>query len=85
MSLQRVQVCPSMFAFRLPPVSFRSGSQPIKKLKVEADGPYISFGLCFSAWEELSDDIDREFILDGIKNGFDLIDKDANPTPVACF
>ena len=72
-----------MFAFRLPPVSFRSSSQPIKKLEV--DGPYTDFSLCFSAWEEeLSDDIDREFILDGIKNGFDIIDKDANPTPVHC-
>ena len=37
-------------------------------------------GLCLTAWEEeLQDDVDREFILSGIKHGFDIIDKDANP------
>lgn len=32
-------------------------------------------GLNFAAWEEeLQDDVDRTFILSGIKNGFDIID-----------
>ena len=69
----------------MPPVSFCSDPQPIKKLKVETDDPDTGLGLCFSAWEEeLSDDIDREFILDGIKNGFNIIDKDANPASAHC-
>ena len=72
-----------MFTFRLPPVSFCTNSQPIKKLGV--DGPRPSFSLCLSAWEEeLHGDIDREFILDGIKNGFNIIDADADPKPVHC-
>ena len=29
-------------------------------------------------------DVDREFILDGIKNGFNIIDADADPKPVHC-
>ena len=41
--------------------------------------------LCLAAWEEeLGNDIDRDFILDGIKNGFDIIDTTANPSPVQC-
>lgn len=41
--------------------------------------------LCLAAWEEeLGNDIDRDFILDGIKNGFDIIDTSANPSPVQC-
>ena len=42
-------------------------------------------GLCFAAWEEeLYDDCDRQFILNGIKNGFDIIDDDPEITPVSC-
>lgn len=37
----------------------------------------------YDAWaEELGDDPDRDFILNGIRNGFDIIDPDANPVPV---
>lgn len=65
----------------LPPISFSTNSQSIKKLDTNGISP--SFGLCYTAWEaELRGDIDREFILDGIKNGFDIIDKDAEPEPV---
>ena len=40
-------------------------------------------GLNLSAWEEkLGNDLDRDFILQGIKNGFDIIDEDANISPV---
>ena len=42
-------------------------------------------GLRLTAWEkELQDDVDREFILNGIKHGFDIIDTDANPELVEC-
>ena len=42
-------------------------------------------GLRLAAWEEeLSDDYDRHFILDGIKNGFNTVDKDVEVTPVSC-
>ena len=42
-------------------------------------------GLRLAAWEEeLGNDFDRQFILDGIKDGFDIIDADANITPVSC-
>lgn len=44
-----------------------------------------SYGLRFTAWEEeLQGDIDREFILNGLQNGFDIIDKDACPTKIQC-
>ena len=36
-------------------------------------------GLNLRAWEEeLGNDLDRDFILQGVKNGFDIIDADAN-------
>ena len=67
----------------MPPVSFSTDTQSFKKLKADSLPP--SFGLCFSAWEEeLCGDIDREFILDGIQNGFNIIDADADPKPVHC-
>ena len=41
--------------------------------------------MCLAAWEEeLANDCDRHFILNGIKNGFDIIDEDANIKPVSC-
>ena len=41
--------------------------------------------LCLAAWEEeLVDDCDRDFIISGIKHGFDIIDDDAGITPVSC-
>ena len=37
-------------------------------------------GLCMSAWrEELADDYDAPFILQGIENGFDIVDPSAVP------
>ena len=42
-------------------------------------------GLRLTAWEEeLGNDFDRQFILNGIENGFDIIDVDADITPVTC-
>ena len=42
-------------------------------------------GLCYAAWEEeLDNDIDRHFILNGIANGFDIIDNDSDISPVYC-
>lgn len=42
-------------------------------------------GLNLTAWEEeLHDDPDKEFILDGIKNGFDIIDPESDVFPVTC-
>lgn len=42
-------------------------------------------GLNFCAWEqELGNDIDSEFILHGIRNGFDIIDTDIVISPVSC-
>lgn len=39
----------------------------------------------FSAWEEeLADDFDKDFILNGLKYGFDIIDEGAAPHPVKC-
>ena len=40
-------------------------------------------GLCLTAWEEeLENDEDRDFILTGLTNGFDIIDSDACPAVV---
>ena len=42
-------------------------------------------GLNLTAWEEeLHDDPDKEFILNGIKNGFDIIDPESDVFPVTC-
>ena len=42
-------------------------------------------GLSFAAWEEeLRNDPVRQFILSGIKHGFDIIDADSEITPVDC-
>ena len=42
-------------------------------------------GLHLAAWEEeLGDDIDRKFILNGIKSGFDIIDEDSFVHPMTC-
>ena len=70
----RIQVATSVIPLRLT---------TNQKTKSRDLWPLYRFWPIFSAWEEeLSDDIDREFILGGIKNGFDIIDKDANSTPV---
>lgn len=43
--------------------------------------PNPGLGQCYAAWEEeLGADEDRVFILDGIKNGFDIVDCSAHPT-----
>ena len=53
----------------------------LKKLDQVLASPYD--GLRLAAWEEeLQDDEDRDFILNGITHGFDIIDKDATPRPV---
>ena len=42
-------------------------------------------GLNLTAWEqELNDDPDKEFLLNGISNGFDIIDEDSDISPVLC-
>lgn len=55
-----------------------------KKLEHAIATPHDT-SLRLAAWEEeLHDDEDRDFILSGIKHGFDIIDNDAEPTPVEC-
>ena len=45
--------------------------------------PNPGLAQCYAAWdEELEGDIDREFILNGIRHGFDIVDPGATPTPV---
>ena len=42
--------------------------------------------LSLAAWcEKLGNDPDREFILSGIENGFDIIDDNAEFAPVSCY
>ena len=44
--------------------------------------PTADITQCLPAWEnELKDDIDKFFVLDGIKNGFRLIEVGATPVP----
>ena len=72
-----------MFSPWMSPSAFSGDTCSVKKLaNVSANPPN---GLRLTAWEEeLQDDVDREFILNGIKHGFDIIDTDANPEPVEC-
>ena len=68
----------------MSPSSLRGVTLPSKKLDIASVSPQS--GLRLAAWEEeLQDDVDRDFILDGIMNGFDIIDKDASATPVQCI
>ena len=42
-------------------------------------------GLCPEAWaHELENDPDKDFLLNGIRNGFDIIDQDIHIKPVNC-
>lgn len=44
-----------------------------------------SLSSCLSVWEEeLSGDPDRNFILNGLRYGFDIIDEDASPSSAHC-
>lgn len=53
-----------------------------KKLGIEV---HPSPGLILSAWEEeLENDPDKHFILNGIRNGFDIIDPGSSITNVSC-
>ena len=67
----------------MSPFAFSGDTCSVKKLaNVSANPPN---GLRLTAWEEeFQDDVDREFILNGNKHGFDIIDTDANPEPVEC-
>ena len=63
---------------------FRPGVQPGSPCHCTFTGKKVVFevkplpGLCLAAWEEeLEDDCDRHFIINGIKHGFDIIDDDA--------
>ena len=67
----------------MPPVSLCPKSHSFKKLG--SDSPNSSLGFRLSAWEEeLKGDIDRKFILNGIKSGFDITDLASEPKPVQC-
>ena len=62
------------------------GGQPLsrwgKKLDIQVN-PLPSLNL--RAWEnELENDQDKQFLLHGIENGFDIIDDDVCITPVSC-
>ena len=82
MSLQRsMSVCAPVLSPRVSFAALCSDTLPKKLDKVS--NPHG--GLCLTAWEEeLQDDVDRDFILNGIMHGFDIIDKDAKPKPVQC-
>ena len=61
----------------------RSDTCSIKKLNIASVNP--SDGLRLSAWEEeLQNDVDIDFILNGIKHGSDIIDEHVTPVPVEC-
>ena len=70
-----------MFPFRLSPNSFGSDTPGVKKLNHDRR----QLGLCYTAWEEeLKNDFDKDFILEGLKNGFDIIDVSATLVQVHC-
>ena len=74
-------VCTSINAFCLAAVKTLSRyAHGGKKLGIEVNP---SPGLRFTAWEEeFKNDCDKSFLLDGIKDGFDIIDDDVHVTPV---
>ena len=84
MSLQGIlQVCSPVLSPGMSANASCSDTCSIKKLNNASVNP--SDGLRLSAWEEeLQDDVDHEFILNGIKHGFDINDKHVSPVPVEC-
>ena len=63
--------------------TFSGDSLSDKKLASVSASPQD--GLRLSAWEEeLQDDFDRDFLLNGIRYGFDITDQDASPASVEC-
>ena len=58
---------------------------PLSGKKLESARSQSPSGLSLAAWEEeLENDEDRDFILNGLQNGFDIIDPDAYPAVVEC-
>ena len=61
------------------------GDNPLSGKKLKSARSGSPGGLCLTAWEEeLENDEDRDFILTGLRNGFDIIDSDACPAVVEC-
>ena len=61
------------------------GDNPLSGKKLKSARSGSPGGLCLTAWEEeLENDEDRDFILTGLQNGFDIIDSDACPAVVEC-
>ena len=66
----------------MPSAAFCCDPLSVKK-RIKQVSPGI--GMCFSAWEEeLADDFDKDFILNGLQRGFDIIDENASPHLVKC-
>ena len=73
----------SMLPARMSSAALSSDTLLKKLDQILALSPYD--GLPLAAWEEeLQDDEDLDFILNGITLRFDIIDKDASPRPVEC-
>ena len=54
-----------------------------KKLGLPSVRTNLGLSHCYKAWEEeLADDKDRDFLLNGIRHGFDIVDSTAAPIPV---
>ena len=66
----------------VPSAAFCCDPLSVKK-RIKQVSPGIS--MCFSTWEEeLADDFDKDFILNGLQRGFDIIDENASPHLVKC-
>ena len=73
-----------MFTDWKPSATFNCVIFPVRKKRTDV---VVSpgTGMYFSAWEEeLADDIDKDFILNGLRCGFNIIDESASPHPVKC-
>jgi hypothetical protein len=65
----------------VPDVKAQQSKKPLE-WRSRTSVPVAKITNCIGVWEkELKDDPDKEFILDGIRNGFRLIDQEAKPVP----
>ena len=74
-------LCTPMFPQWILPSLF--GNNPSSGKKLNTPSLQSPSGFSLAAWEaELENDEYRDFILNGLRNGFDIIDPDAYPAVV---
>ena len=67
----------------VPSAAFSCDPLPVKK-KTHKTSKSWHRHVLFCLGRGLADDFDKDFILNGLRHGFDIIDENASPHPVKC-